>query len=188
MFGNKTGKFRARFMQRFGKKNDWEIKDVMISYEELKERGLKPPNVFIYKKGNYLYNPEAIRKYDSNGYPILKYYLDNVLPIIEGKKTRPYQITIDKQIINVPVLEEEYDIPKESGIEQNAQLFDKTFTRGEMKETIAASQKEPQKWDWLTLVIGIGMGVAIGIIIGIVIYPYMFPHAMAATTTQVTTH
>jgi hypothetical protein len=148
-------KFRANFKVKLGVKGesrDQEYKSVLIDYDRLKESKLKPPNTFQFKKGSYIYNPKAIKEYDSKGRPILKYFLGNTNPIIQDEENEPTVLDDEGHKITV-----------------SAYIMNATFDRGEMKAIIASSQKEPQKFDWMTLVIGAVMGTPLGIILGLVL-------------------
>lgn len=148
-------KFRARFKVKFGSKDeakDQEYKTVLIDYDRLHATKLKPEQTFRWKKGTYIYNPKAIKEYDSKGKPILKYYVGNSNPIIENPDDEP--TVIDEEGKKVKI---------------SSYIFDETFAQGQMKSIIASSQKEPQKFDWMTIIIGIVMGVGFGIIIGLIL-------------------
>jgi hypothetical protein len=152
-------KFRATFKVKLGIKGesrDHQFKSILVDYDRLKESKLKPPNTFNFKKGSYIYNPKAISGYDEKNRPIIEYFLGNSLPITkhisQSEDEEPSVIDEDGKKITI-----------------NAYILHQTFDRGEMKAIIASSQKEPQKFDWMTLVIGAVMGTPLGIILGLVL-------------------
>ena len=149
-------KFRARFKIKYGiddnEAKDQEYKDVIVDYDRLRATKLKPEYTFRWKKGSYIYNPKAIKEYDSKGRPILKYYVGNSIAIIEEPDKEPTVKDEDGKEVKV-----------------SAYIYDETFAQGQMKSIIASSQKEPQKFDWMTIIIGVVMGTPLGIIIGVLL-------------------
>lgn len=136
--------FRARFKIKLGidgESRDQEYKDVLINYDKLVETKLKPANTFVFKKGSYLYDKTAIKDYDRNGRPILRYFVGITNPIIENPDKEPMIKYKD-----------------EHGIEQtttvSAYMTNQAFDRGEVKAVIASAQKDVQKFDFMTLIIG----------------------------------
>ena len=151
--------FRARFKIKLGvdgESRDQEYRDVLINYDKLVETKLKPANTFVFKKGSYLYDKTAIKDYDRNGRPILRYFVGITNPIIENPDKEPMIKYKD-----------------EHGVEQtttvSAYLTNGVFDRGEVKAVIASAQKDVQKFDFMTLIIGAVMGAPLGIIIGLVL-------------------
>ena len=142
--------------------NASEYKDILISPKALKETKTKPYNVFFWRGGSYIYSSELVRSFDSEGHPIAKFYIGNSNQIIEETPQEP--------LIN--------------GMKISAEVFDKTFRRGEMKAIIASSQKETGKFDWMTIIIGVVMGVGLGFPLGIVLHDYIF-HVTTTSTTVV---
>ena len=168
-------KFRARLKRKLPDGRDYHLKDYLISYDKLKEgQKLKPPNILIIKKVAYLFDASAIYDFDNKNNPIIEYYEGNLLPIkYDGKPVDPIK-PIYKGNSKIPVLKDS----ENNYIEVSGKLFDTTFNRGEMKNVIASSQKEEQKWDWKTLLIGALLGGAMGAMIMMVAYPSIFPHAV----------
>ena len=151
--------FRARFKIKLGvdgEERDQEYRDVLVNYDKLTETKLKPANTFQFKKGSYLYDKTAIKDYDRNGKPILRYFVGITNPIIENPDKEPMIKYKD-----------------EHGIEQtttvSAYMTNQAFDRGEVKAVIASAQKDVQKFDFMTLIIGAVMGAPLGIIIGLVL-------------------
>jgi hypothetical protein len=151
--------FRARFKIKLGvdgESRDQEYRDVLVNYDRLRETKLKPSNTFQFKKISYLYDKTAIKDYDARGRPILRYYLGILNPIVEHPDKEP---TIKYK--------------DEKGIEQettvSGYLTNQVFDRGEVKAVIASAQKDVQKFDFMTLIIGAIMGAPLGIIIGLVL-------------------
>ena len=152
-------KFRARFKIRLGtneENRDQEYKDVLIDYDRLRETKLKPGNTFQFKKLSYLYDKTAIHDYDSKGHPILHYYLGVLNPIQRDPDKEP----------TIKYKDEKGQLQETT---VSADLTNQVFDRGEIKNVIASAQKEPQKFDWLTIVIGLVMGTPLGIIIGVLL-------------------
>ena len=152
-------KFRARFKIRLGTKEenrDQEYKDVLIDYNRLRETKLKPANTFSFQKLSYLYDKTAIKDFDNKGRPILRYYVGLLNPIRDNPDKEP---TVKYR--------DEHGIEHETTV--SADLTNQVFDRGEIKNVIASAQKEPQKFDWLTIVIGLVMGTPLGIIIGVLL-------------------
>lgn len=185
-------KFHARFKRRIGGES-WEYKDVLVSYELLKERGkLKPPNTFTFEKQDYIFVKDIVRDKDKNGRAIITYYEGNPMPLFEPPLknveflVKDYleedngEIKLQDAYKNI---EKEFSVKDAIGnwIRMSARVLNETFKRGEMKNIIASSQKEPQKWDWMTMVIGVCLGVAVGVIIGILIYPQFIHQATSST-------
>ena len=151
--------FRARFKVKLGidgESRDQEYRDVIVNYDRLRETRLKPANTFQFQKISYLYDKDAIKDYDNRGRPILRYFLGILNPIKENPDKEP---TIKFR--------------DEKGHEQettvSAHLTNQVFDRGEIKGVIASAQKEVQKFDWMTLIIGAVMGTPLGIILGLVL-------------------
>ena len=177
-----SNKFRARFLRKYGDGDrDWEYKDILVNYSALAEgkgKNLKPPNVFRWKGESYLYVSDCITSYDQKGHPIIKYYVGNMLPIVDAGTMETKQINIDETDTTKLKLQVNFKVGwKETlinGLRIVAETFDITFTRGEMKSVIASSQKEAQKFDWMQILIGIMIGAGIaGMIILVIhgIYP-----------------
>ena len=178
-----TNNFRARFFRKYAdSERDWEVEETLVSFDRLKEQGkLKPPNTFNFKGISYLYVSEAITSYDRAGNPILKYFVGNMLPVVESgliiqTKGEKFEFEIKKGLKETLI----------EGIKIVGDLFNRTFDRGEMKAVIASSQKEPQKFDWMSLVIGIAMGAMIGAFVMIFVYPSLFPtpHVVTSVTSS----
>ena len=155
-----TNSFRARFFRKFDDgRIDSEVEESVFSFDVLKEQGkLKPPNTFNFKKVSYIFDRKAIVSTDKSGNPILEYYVGNANPIMKDMRKIPAVKDEDGKFVVV-----------------DGELFNRTFDRGEMKAVIASSQKEPQKFDWMSLVIGIAMGAMIGAFVMIFVYPSLFP-------------
>lgn len=151
--------FRARFKIKLGvdgESRDQEYKDVLVSYDKLAETKLKPANTFAFRKGSYLYDKTAIKDYDKNGRPILRYFLGIMNPIVENPDKEP---TIKYK--------DEHGIEQETTV--SAYTTNQAFDRGEVKAVMQSAQKEPQKFDWMAIVIGAVMGCPLGIILGLVL-------------------
>lgn len=171
--------FRAVFYRKFEGKDVRVSKNgIKIHYNALPEKKLKPPNSFVWNKRTYIYDPDAIEEYDNKGLPILKYYENNSLPIDSPKSPiKPIQ----KGKMKIPaILDTDGNV-----VIVDSQIFDKTLTRGEMKQIIASSQAEPKKIDWTTLILGIVVGATVGMMVMSIIYPSVFGHT---TGGLVTTH
>ena len=152
-------KFRARFKIKLGTKDenrDQEYRDILVDYDKLRETKLKPANTFSFQKLSYLYDKSAITDYDNKGRPILRYYLGLLNPI---------RVNPDQE----PTIKYKDELGHEQETTVSAHLTNQVFDRGEIKNVIASAQKEPQKFDWLTIVIGLVMGVPLGIILGLVL-------------------
>ena len=150
-------KFRAKFYRKLGQDNrPHEYRDVLISFTALAESRLKPPNTFVWQKADYIFDIAYSKEFDRSGHPIIKYYVGNTLPAPDLNSELGQAVVKDSQNNLVIV---------------DATILEKTFNRGEMKSIIASAQKEPQKFDWMTIIIGLCMGIPIGLIVGILLYP-----------------
>ena len=130
-----------------------------------------------------MFDPSAIYDFDSKQNPIVEYYEGNLLPLKKEGTTLDPLKPIYKGNSKIPVLKDSSN----RYLEVDGKLFDTTFNRGEMKNVIASSQKEEQKWDWKTLLIGSQLGAALGMMIMSIIYPDVFPQAVGHITGGITT-
>lgn len=152
--------FRANFKRKYEGGRDFNVCSKVFSYNALRERKLKPKNTFTFQRESYHFDPVKIREYDKKGRPILKFYLGNFEPIDETQNNPT--IIKDKEGNQYTVID--------------GKSFRRTFDEGEMKSVIASSQKEPQKMDLTTLIIGIALGAMIGMVVMSFIYPSVFGH------------
>lgn len=163
----KTSSFKARFKRRFGEEGekavDVEETEQVFSMDDLKEKrkGEKLPFVFVYKDKDYAYDPRAIRSFDSEGRPIIEYYIGNFLPIV------------DQGIL-----------PNYKGKQIWSEIVNKIFDRGEMTSAIRSSQQEPQKFDRTSLILGSLLGLCAGaLLISMIVLadPHLFfPYGLPA--------
>ena len=150
-----TKEFRAEFKRKYAFGEGAQVrryKEVNVNFGKLKEGKLKAENTFEFEKSSYLFNPAAVREYDQDGRPIIKYFIGNENPIEE---LGDFEVQIDGKVVG-------------------AGLMYQTMDRGEMKEVIASTQKEPGKFDWFTLIIGGLMFLFPGLIIGWATYSHLF--------------
>lgn len=199
--------FVARFLEKFGDgdQRDQEYTDHAVNFNELHETKLKPFSIFIFEKAAYLYDRRAVKTYDKNDRPIIRYLRHDIVSPdtpaskmqmkFDWSKIDPKSkekiakiLKIDENgkdfLVVKPLQEQSISIPLVNGKEINADLFYEVLVRGEAKNVIAASQKEPTPLDRTSLIMGLGTGAAAGalaIVMVVIGDPHLFfPNGLSA--------